>query len=82
MATGYCLSPKGATLAEVSPDPEIHFFAGNTVLCGARMTDPWTINESRVTCDTCGSLLLARERQRRESVKLAVYTLTRIIRET
>ncbi len=81
METGYRVSPRGGNLCDVSEEREIHFVTGTATLCGARLTEPWTVSEGRVTCDACSSLLLARDRERVESVKQAVYALTRIIKE-
>ncbi len=79
---GYRNRPTGAKLRDVTGEREIHFVTGADVLCGARLTEPWTVTESRVTCDECIALLLARARERGEAVRQAVYALTRIIRET
>ncbi len=64
------------------PVGEIHFVTGAATLCGERLTEPWTVSEGRVTCDVCRSLLLARQRERRESARQAISALTRIIKET
>ncbi len=59
---------------------EIHFVNGTGVLCGARLTEPWTVSEGRVTCDACRSALRRRDLERRESVKQAVHALATIMR--
>ncbi len=63
-------------------DEQIHLVTGTSILCGARLTEPWTVNEYRVTCDACRALLLAGNRERRESAKVAIIALTRIIKGT
>lgn len=64
-----------------SEDSEIHFVTAVAILCGARLTEPWTVSEGRVTCDACCALLRARSREGRESVQRAVRVLTRIMQE-
>ncbi len=82
MVTGYRPSSSGANLREVPSEREIHFVNGTGTLCGARLTEPWTVSEGRVTCDACWSVLIARNLERRESVKQAVHALTTIMRQT
>ncbi len=82
MEAGYRHSPARANLPDVNAEREIHFVTRAGTLCGARLTEPWTVSEARVTCDACQSVLLARANERLASVKQAVFTLTRIIKET
>ncbi len=66
----------------MAEEREIHYVTGAEILCGARLTEPWTISEDRVSCDACAALLLARRRERRDSVRVAVRALATILRET
>ena len=57
-----------------------HLVDGAGLLCGAKLTEAWVIDEARVTCPACRAQIAAREQERRARTKQAVVTLSRILR--
>ncbi len=59
----------------------VHLVDGAGLLCGAKLTEPWVINEARVTCRACRAHIAEREQARRARTRLAVLTLARILKD-
>ncbi len=79
---GYCDSTDDGILRRVNDEHEIHFVTGTGLLCGARLTEPWTVSEHRVTCEACRAQLAAGQRELRKSAMAAVIALTKVLKET
>jgi hypothetical protein len=59
-----------------------HLVDGVGLLCGAKLTEVWVLDEARVTCPRCEALIAAREQEHRARTKWAIETLTQILKES
>ncbi len=58
-----------------------HLVDGVGLLCGAKLIEPWVLDEVQVTCPACRAQLAARGQKRRARTRHAVVTLTRILKD-